>query len=108
VEQVTPSNGAYDIAVEAAEHIAARTWDAEAATMVGGVVGRFVIADRVKPGKRWLYVLRDLDRDEIRHLRGEEVVRLARTARLSGLAVVMPCTPWRDENGRNGRSVVTT
>lgn len=68
-------------------------------TMVGGVVDRFVIADRVKPGKRWLYVLRDPRTDETRRLRGEEVVRLIRTARLRGLSVVMPGQPWRDEIG---------
>lgn len=66
-------------------------------TMVGGVVDEWFIADRIKPGKRPLYVLRDLDTGRTRRLRGEEVVGLIRVARRHGLPVVMPRDPWRDE-----------
>jgi hypothetical protein len=67
-------------------------------TLVGGRVADWSICDRVRPGRRWLYVLVHASSGDIKRLRGHEVVRLVRQARLHGLAVQMPRMPWRDED----------
>lgn len=69
--------------------------NALALTLVGGMVGDWIITDREKPGKRWFYVLAHTLNGDIKRLRGYEVVRLARQATIDGVAVVMPREPWR-------------
>lgn len=54
------------------------------------------VTDRVRPGKRWLYVVEDTRDGQVRHVWGSTLVRLARAARRHGVRVVMLGEPWRD------------
>ncbi|HSX68458.1 hypothetical protein [Nocardioides sp.] len=73
--------------------------DSEAQSLVGAVVGDFFIKDRVKPGKRWLYVAHNARTGREIRFQGYQLVRLVRETVKDGGWVIMPNSPWRDEYG---------
>jgi hypothetical protein len=72
-------------------------YDEQARGLVGAQIGNWLVKARAKPAKRWVYVAFNRKTGQTKGLRGFEVVRLARQARSTGLPVVMPREPWRDE-----------
>jgi hypothetical protein len=85
---------------EAIRYMAARSRasdDNEPLTLVGAVIGDLYVSDRVRPGKRSLYVVRDAKTGKDCYLRGYELVRKARETVRNGGVVVMPRVPWQDE-----------
>lgn len=77
---------------------AGETEGAEACSLVGAVIGDWIVLDRVRPGSHWTYRCRHRTTGQVTGHRGHELVRLARAARLGGLPVVMSGAPWRDED----------
>lgn len=94
----TVKQQAHAAATAAAMDRARDTDSTEATSLVGGVIGDWIVLDRVRPGSRWIYRCRHRVTGHVAAHRGHELVRLARAARLGGHAVVMPGAPWRDES----------
>lgn len=74
-----------------------RSGDSSHLAFRGAQVGHWHVLGRTRPGKRWLYVVEDVRTRETRRLRGYEVARLARAARIAGETVLMPEQPWSDQ-----------
>lgn len=71
--------------------------DNDALTLVGAVVGDYYIKDRIKPGKRWRYVAHNTRTGKDMFLQGYELVRQVRQTVRNGGVVIMPSTPWINE-----------
>jgi hypothetical protein len=85
------------------DHQAVSEWhsrhDDEAKTLVGAVIGDWHVEDRIRPGKRWRYVLRNGRTGRAIYLQGYELVRQVRATVKNGGTVTMPAEPWRSEDG---------
>lgn len=73
--------------------------DPEAASgLVGAHIGSLSVVSKFHTGKRWQYSVLDRATGKTGVMRGYQIVRAARAARGSGLAVVMPGAPWCDDD----------
>jgi hypothetical protein len=72
--------------------------DEQASGLVGGRVGPWRVVERKRRQNQrgWLYRVVHHRSKEERHLRGYQLVRLAREANASGLLVLF-ARPWRDD-----------
>lgn len=82
---------------EVAHERAMQNDDHEANGLVGGFIGPYRVLRREKPGKRWLYVIRDGRTGEEKRLQGYQLVRLIRECVNNGLPVIRLTQPWRNE-----------